>query len=104
MGNMVSAVIGIGVRYAVPDQLMWLRQALAVSLSILAMLSGNCLHPPGGATALLAASAREGDVIFELGWMFLIFPVLFGYGFMLLVALFFINIFEGSKYPVKWIN
>lgn len=50
-GNTLSAVIGIACVKWIPDAT--LAAAVAVSLAIGAMLAARCLHPPGGATALL---------------------------------------------------
>lgn len=49
-GQMLSALIGCGMIYYTPDIVT--ASALAVGLSVLAMLRLRCLHPPGAATAL----------------------------------------------------
>lgn len=48
---MLSGLVGVLVAFYVQDPA--LASALAVSLSVLAMLTGRCLHPPGAATALV---------------------------------------------------
>ncbi|MFJ4143161.1 HPP family protein [Pseudomonas sp. NPDC089734] len=50
-GNTISAFVGIACAKWIPDAT--LAAALAVSLAIIAMLATRCLHPPGGAAALL---------------------------------------------------
>ena len=50
-GNTVSALIGIACARWVPHAAV--AAALAVGLAIAAMLALRCLHPPGGASALL---------------------------------------------------
>lgn len=50
-GNTVSALVGIACAKWIPDAT--LAAAIAVSLAIAAMLATRCLHPPGGAAALL---------------------------------------------------
>jgi len=50
-GHLVSAVIGVSCAKLVPDTL--LAAALAVALAIGAMHYLRCIHPPGGASALL---------------------------------------------------
>jgi CBS domain-containing membrane protein len=50
-GNTLSALVGIGCVKWVPDAT--LAAALAVSLAIAVMFALRCLHPPGGASALL---------------------------------------------------
>jgi CBS domain-containing membrane protein len=57
-GNLISAVIGLGLG-------MWIREpimaaSLAVGLAIAAMSFARCLHPPGGACALLCALGAAG--------------------------------------------
>jgi len=73
-GHAVSAAVGIGAAalaaglpWAVPASLV---AALAVGLAIAAMFALRCLHPPGGATALLAVLTGAADPRFAL------FPVL----------------------------
>jgi CBS domain-containing membrane protein len=54
-GNILSALIGLGVHALLPGG-PW-AGALAVALAIAAMSLARCLHPPGGACALLACLA-----------------------------------------------
>jgi CBS domain-containing membrane protein len=51
-GNAISALVGLACAAWVPDPV--LASALAVALAIGTMLVLRCLHPPGGAMALLA--------------------------------------------------
>lgn len=50
-GNTLSALAGIACAKWIPDAT--LAAAIAVSLAIALMLAARCLHPPGGAAALL---------------------------------------------------
>jgi CBS domain-containing membrane protein len=50
-GNTISAVSGVLMCNLIPDPVM--AAAVAVGLAIAAMFSLRCLHPPGGAMALL---------------------------------------------------
>lgn len=54
-GHLVSAIIGVSVQQFAPD-ILWLTAPLAVSLSIVLMQVTKTLHPPGGATALIAVT------------------------------------------------
>jgi len=58
-GNTVSALVGVACVHAIgaPD----LAAASAVALAIVTMLALRCLHPPGGAVALLMVGAQVGD-------------------------------------------
>ncbi len=98
LGHVVSAIIGVSIAKLIPD-VPWLAAALAVSLSIVGMQMARCLHPPGGATALIAVSG--GTQITSLGYCYVLFPVLTGALLLLLIALFFNNITKNRHYPVK---
>ena len=76
--------------------------ALAVSVSIAVMHLTRTLHPPGGATALIAVIG--GDSIQQLGYYYVISPVLLGASIMLLVGLLVNNLSRNPKrhYPVYW--
>lgn len=52
-GNTLSALVGVACAALLPDPA--LAGALAVALAMGLMFALRCLHPPGGATALLAA-------------------------------------------------
>lgn len=69
-GNMLSAAIGLlfGHLLGVP----WLAAALAVGVAIAAMTLARCLHPPGGACALLCALGAQTS---HWGWDFLLLPL-----------------------------
>lgn len=100
-GHVVSALVGVTVHKLVPGEL-WLAAALAVSVSIVLMQITRTLHPPGGATALIAnmGSAK----ILGLGYWYVLYPVLSGVVILLLVALVFNNLTPHRSYPVnrKW--
>lgn len=57
-GHVIAAFIGVTIRLLLPD-IVWLTAPLAVSTSIIAMQFTKTLHPPGGATALLAVIGSE---------------------------------------------
>lgn len=97
-GHLISAFIGVTVYKIIPD-ILWLSAPLAVSLSIAAMQFTKTLHPPGGATALIAVIGTEK--IKALGYWYIITPVLTGVLIMLIVALVFNNITPMRSYPVK---
>ncbi len=97
-GHLISAFIGVTVYKIIPD-IIWLSAPLAVSLSIAAMQFTKTLHPPGGATALIAVIGTEK--IKALGYLYIVTPVLSGVLIMLIVALVFNNITPMRSYPVK---
>jgi len=97
-GHVLSAIIGVTIHQLVPQEL-WLACALAVSLSIVLMQITKTLHPPGGATALIAnvGSAQ----LKALGYWYVLMPVLSGVLILLLVALIFNNITPTRSYPTN---
>ena len=58
-GNTIAAAVGVACVHFVPD--IHLAAALAVSLAIGAMFLLGCLHPPGGASALLMVLTHTAD-------------------------------------------
>ena len=97
-GHVISAIIGVSIYKLFPD-LIWVAAPLAVSLSIVLMQITKTLHPPGGATALIAIAGS--DKIKELGYWYVISPVLSGAIILLITALIFNNIPSKRHYPSK---
>ena len=95
-GHLVSAFIGVTVHKLAPD-IIWIAAPLAVSLAIILMQITKTLHPPGGATALIAIIGS--DKIKDLGYMYVISPVLIGVIILFLTALVFNNMTSGRTYP-----
>lgn len=97
-GHLLSAFIGVLCHKLFPGQL-WLSAALAVSVSIVVMQITKTMHPPGGATAIIANIGTEK--IKNLGFYYVLSPVLSGVMILLLVALIVNNIPENRNYPYK---
>ncbi len=97
-GHVISAIIGVTVYSLFPD-IVWLTAPLAVSLAIVSMQVTKTLHPPGGATALIAVIGTEK--IKNLGFFYVLSPVLSGCLILLLVALVFNNLTPYRKYPTN---
>ena len=89
-GNVLSALIGIACVQMFGIE-PWVA-ALAVGLAIAAMFALRCLHPPGGASALLMVLAGVHD------WSFAIFPVLLN-SLLLVAAGIAYNHATGRRYP-----
>ncbi|MGV3586481.1 MAG: HPP family protein [Adhaeribacter sp.] len=100
-GHLISALVGVTIHQLIPQE-VWLAAALSVSLSIVLMQITKTLHPPGGATALIANIGSSK--ITALGYFYVLSPVLSGAVILLLVALVFNNITPRRKYPLnkKW--
>jgi len=100
-GHIICAIVGVTVHKIIPNE-PWLSSALAVSLSIVAMQITKTLHPPGGATALIAniGSAK----IISMGYWYVLSPVLSGAAMLLVVAIICNNMTPHRSYPKnkKW--
>ncbi|WP_409415003.1 HPP family protein [Epilithonimonas sp.] len=92
----MSALVGVTVFKFLPE-ILWLNASVAVASSIVVMQVTKTMHPPGGATALIAV--LPSDKIQELGYWYALSPVLSGALILLIVALIFNNIPKGRKYP-----
>ena len=95
-GHLVSALVGVTVQQLAPD-ILWITAPLAVSFSIVLMQYTKTLHPPGGATALIAVTGSSE--IKNLGYWYVISPVLSGTLILLIVALIFNNLTMKRHYP-----
>jgi CBS domain-containing membrane protein len=82
-GHLISVTVGITCARWIPN--IPLAAAATVSLAILAMFYLRCLHPPGGAAALVPVFG--GDSVHALGYQFLVTPVLINVAVMLTCAL-----------------
>jgi CBS-domain-containing membrane protein len=98
-GHVVSALVGVACWQAF-GATPWLAAALGVSLAIAAMLLTRTLHPPGGATALIAVIG--GPKIHALGYLYALVPAGLGALVLLAVAVALNNLARGRKYPEYW--
>ena len=97
-GHLICAIVGVTVHFIVPDH-MWLASALAVASSIVLMQITKTLHPPGGATALIANIGSPK--ITALGYAYVISPVLTGVLILFVVAVLVNNLAPHRRYPKK---
>lgn len=96
VGHAVSALIGVAVAKLIADPL--LAGPVAVGLAITAMYYLRAIHPPGGATALTAVAG--GASVHELGWLFVLEPVLLNVVVILFVGVLFNAFFPWRRYPL----
>jgi CBS-domain-containing membrane protein len=99
-GHVISGLVGVAC-WQVFGATLWIAAALAVSLAIVAMLATKTLHPPGGATALIAVIG--GDKVHALGFLYAIIPAGAGAVVLLIVALLVNNLNRNRKYPEYWV-
>ena len=98
-GHIFSAFIGVTASQWLGGY-PWLAAAAAVSTSIALMHLTKTLHPPGGATALIAVIG--GESVHRLGYLYVVMPAALGAGVMLIIALIVNNIPKARKYPEFW--
>lgn len=94
-GHLVSALVGVTCFRFIPD--IYAAAAVAVALAIFVMHLLNCLHPPGGATAL-AMVIGDGE-LHRLGYGAVLNPVGLNVLVVLAAALIFNNLFLHRRYP-----
>lgn len=94
-GHLLSALIGVTCARMIGDP--FVAAALAVGLAIGVMYYLHCLHPPGGATALVAVMG--GEAVHQLGYGFVVMPVLVN-ALILVVMAVLVNLpFAWRRYP-----
>jgi CBS-domain-containing membrane protein len=99
-GHVFSALIGVA-SYQVLGTHLWLAASVAVATAIAFMHATKTLHPPGGATALIAVIGSEK--VHALGYLYAVVPAGLGAVVMLLVALIVNNIPKNRRYPEFWV-
>ncbi|KAF0689762.1 Aste57867_18830 [Aphanomyces stellatus] len=104
LGSTLSAVIGVTIakifhEVAPGDEWKWLSCALAVSISLVLMQVTDTVHPPGGATALIAVIS--GPDIEDIGYMYVVMPVFTGSCILVAVSVLINNI--ERQYPRYWL-
>jgi CBS-domain-containing membrane protein len=98
-GHILSGFIGVATHQYLSSH-MWIAAAVAVATSIALMHATKTLHPPGGATALIAVIG--GEKIHNLGYLYPLVPAGLGAVIMLVVALLVNNIPKSRRYPEFW--
>ncbi len=98
-GHIISAIVGV-IAWKLLNQHLWLAEAAAVATSIAAMHLTRTLHPPGGATALIAVIGSPE--IHNLGFWYVLAPATVGPLILLAVALLVNNIPGTRRYPEIW--
>ena len=98
-GHLLSALVGV-ICWKLLHQHLWLAESLAVATAIALMHATRTLHPPGGATALIAVIG--GPKIHALGFLYALVPAGLGALVLLAVAVVLNNLPRGRKYPEYW--
>ena len=98
-GHVFSALIGVTC-YKLFSSDLWFASAISVATAIAVMQLTDTVHPPGGATALIAIIGSTK--IHNLSYFYAVLPVGIGAFIMLIVAL-FIHKLAKRDYPLSWI-
>ncbi|WP_241856105.1 HPP family protein [Sulfurimonas lithotrophica] len=100
-GHVISALVGITIYKFLHFDIEVL-SAIAVSVAIIVMHFTRTIHPPGGATALVAIVGSEQT--HQLGYLFAFMPILLNSFVMFVIALVINNLSNNPKrhYPRYW--
>jgi len=99
-GHVLSALVGVACYQwlgGIPEVAI----ATAVATAIALMHATRTLHPPGGATALIAVIGSER--VHDLGYLFALVPAGAGALIMLVVGLAVNNLSRSRRYPLFWL-
>jgi hypothetical protein len=101
LGHGIAATVGVSIAKLFMlnndfTNIRWIAGPLSCGVASFAMAMTNTVHPPGGATALLAAI---DPTVLAMGWMFIPL-ILLGSVLMLVVGLLINNI--QRQFPVFW--
>jgi CBS-domain-containing membrane protein len=98
-GHMLSALVGV-ICWKLFHEVPGLAEAMAVATAIALMHATRTLHPPGGATALIAVIGSPE--VHRLGFTYVLLPATVGPLILLAVALLVNNIPRSRRYPEIW--
>lgn len=98
-GHLLSAAVGVAC-WKLLHQQPWLAEAMAVATAIAVMHATRTLHPPGGATALIAVIGSPQ--IHDLGFLYVLMPATLGPLILLAIGLLVNNVPRSRRYPEIW--
>jgi CBS domain-containing membrane protein len=100
-GQLIAAFVGV-TAYKLLGGNVGVAGGLGVATATLVMQATGCLHPPAGATALIAVLGPAQ--VHRLGYLFLATPVLVATLVVLVLGLALLNLTpdETRHYPVSW--
>jgi len=99
-GHVLSAIVGVAC-WKLLHPYPWLAAAVAVATAIALMHATRTLHPPGGATALIAVIGSPD--VHALGFLYVLVPCTLAPLVLLAVALVVNNIPRFRRYPEYWL-
>lgn len=96
IGHVSSATVGVTCCRYIPDSVLAAGCAVGVAIGVMHYL--RAIHPPGGATALTAVIG--GPQVQDLGYSFVLAPVLINSVLMVIAAVAINAAFAWRRYPV----
>jgi CBS-domain-containing membrane protein len=99
-GQLICSIVGCIIRILLVDRERSVAALLAVAISTVLMQYTETLHPPAGATALIAVIGLHPQE--WAGFLFIFIPVLSAQLIMLCTALIINNISSNRSYPTFW--
>ena len=99
-GNILPALIAVTCGKLIHDVVLAAAVSLALSLLVMQLL--RCVHPPGGALALLPLLG--GTSVHDLGYFFVLAPVILNVLILLVLGFFFNNLLPGRRYPSRAVS
>ena len=94
-GHVISALAGVTAAHSIDS--IYFAAPIAVGLAVTLMHYLRCIHPPGGATALMAVIG--GSSLYDLGYYYVLAPVLVNTLVILAVAIGYNALFPWRRYP-----
>ncbi len=99
-GHVLSALVGVSC-FQLLQPFPGLAEAAAVATAIAIMHLTRTLHPPGGATALIAVIGS--NELHDLGYLYAVAPAGVGALILLVVGLVVNNLSADRRYPEFWL-
>jgi CBS domain-containing membrane protein len=96
-GNLLSGMVGWACSLLIPDPVM--AAGFAVGISVFLMHLSHCLHPPGGAMAMIMVLGA--NQFHQHGWEWAAGTVFANTILSLLLALVINNLIPGRSYPIR---
>ncbi|DBA71574.1 hypothetical protein WJX79_006406 [Trebouxia sp. C0005] len=97
-GHVVSAAVGCAFRLALKDAL-WIAAPVSMAVALLAMQLTRTVHPPGGATAIIASQA---DPLAPWAGFSFVLVILVASAGQTVIALIVNNLHSKKRYPTYW--
>ncbi len=101
-GNTIGGLVGVCVAKIFGEHHVWLAAGIATATAIAAMMLAQALHPPGGATALIAVTGSKA--VHDAGFLYVVVPAFTSSVILVAIGVLVNNwSHRGERaYPVDW--